>query len=251
MLSLIPNKKSANPFTENEKPDPVRTFVAPGDFFAFVGAFWLTILSVRVGIYEATRAYRVPPALFVHGLHIHHFVLGILCIFAAIFVARQKNFSRWLALLLLGVGSGLLADEAWIILTRQFGGNNYWGADSFLLLLLLGILPFALILTPPKKPAKVSTPATKYPLLRTARLAGFSALALLLFFVFTLANPSFSQAKGVTSVEQAVTSTTRRIAILGIQTDRAIKTLTRNYRWLEEWKLRESEQKSPANPLEF
>lgn len=135
------------------------------DFFLFVMSMWLTILVVRTGIYEYKKIFHAEPAIFVHGIHIHHFVMGLVSIAASIAILRRQRKSRFLALILLGIGSGLFVDEAWIVATKQFWPQIYWGLDSLALLLLLGCLPFLLLLgldTQPLKNLSTEPPRRKH-----------------------------------------------------------------------------------------
>lgn len=132
----------------------IREQLAAEDFFLFIMSMWLTILVVRTGIYEYKKFFHADPAIFVHGIHIHHFIMGLVSIAASIAILRRRRKSRFLALILLGIGSGLFVDEAWLVATKQFWPQIYWGLDSLALLLLLGCLPFLLLLGLDNQPSK-------------------------------------------------------------------------------------------------
>lgn len=123
----------------------LQAHIVAENFFVFVLSFWGTILAVRIGIYEIVKKYQAYPGIFLGNAHIHHFVFGLLAILGAGALWKQKNMSRFIALVLFGIGAGLFADETWLVITRQFWPEDYWGVDTLAVLLLIGALPLAFV----------------------------------------------------------------------------------------------------------
>jgi len=97
--------------------------------------FCLTVLIVRATIFISINLDHVP-AIYVHGWHMHHFVIGFLCLVLVLDEYGRKRMPRWMAEILLGLALGLTFDEFayWTL-----GRFDYWSMNNFFAAISLGI----------------------------------------------------------------------------------------------------------------
>lgn len=97
--------------------------------------FALTVLIVRGTIFVAVSFDHIP-AVFIRGLHVHHFVFGFLLVLLALDESRNSHVPRFLLELALGIGLALMFDEFayWSLL--RF---DYWSGINLVAVSLLGI----------------------------------------------------------------------------------------------------------------
>lgn len=108
-----------------------------GFFFASLG-FSGAVLVARAWEYVAQEAHCIPtcPSFRAELLGLHHFYygLGLVLVSVGVLVLARRQRVRWDASLILGVGLGLLADEAGLLLL----GVPYGSPVSFLVLGIFG-----------------------------------------------------------------------------------------------------------------
>ncbi len=108
-----------------------------GLFFASLG-FSGSVLVARVWEYVAQEAHCNPTchSFRFELLRLHHFYygLGLLLVSVSVLALARRQRVRWDASLILGVGIGLLADEAGLLLL----GVSYSSPVSFLVLAIFG-----------------------------------------------------------------------------------------------------------------
>ncbi len=108
-----------------------------GLFFASLG-FSASVLVARVWEYVAQEAHCIPTCLSFRFelLRLHHFYygLGLLLVSVSVLAFARRQRVRWDACLILGVGIGLLADEAGLLLL----GVSHSNPVSFLVLAIFG-----------------------------------------------------------------------------------------------------------------
>jgi hypothetical protein len=80
--------------------------------------------------------YNLYPAIKIDGIHFHHFATGFLLLLLTLALDDVRNL-RYLKPLLLGVGLGLIADETFFWLARQF---DYWSYLNLLGSFSIGVL---------------------------------------------------------------------------------------------------------------
>jgi hypothetical protein len=95
----------------------------------------LTALIVRGAIFLAINYNRIP-AVYVRGVHMHHFVFGFLILLIAFLKTSQKNLPNWILEMLYGIALGLIFDE-FIFWTQ--GEFDYWSMGNFYALAALSI----------------------------------------------------------------------------------------------------------------
>ena len=89
--------------------------------------FFATVLVVRGGIFFAGYFHKIP-AIYVDGLHMHHFATGYLILLLAVAGAAKKHFPNWLLEGLFGVALGLIFDEFIFWTLWRF---DYWSMANF------------------------------------------------------------------------------------------------------------------------
>jgi hypothetical protein len=169
-------------------------------------AFWLTVLGMRFVTFRILMTYHHYVCIIVHSFHIHHLFIGLGCVGTALsLLSRYKNNS--FLLLILGFGAGLVSDEIGLVLARNFSPNVYWGIGSLSTLLIVGVLPFlplAIIERANLNEGKSNINPRK-------KFYRFSFIPLvvsvmLLVLVFSLANPTLTQAHSLTRVKNGFRS---------------------------------------------
>lgn len=97
--------------------------------------FCLTVLIVRASILISINLDHIP-AIYVHSLHIHHFVFGFLCLILVLDEYGRKKMPRWMAECLLGIAMGLIFDEFAFWSMARF---DYWSMNNFFAAITIGI----------------------------------------------------------------------------------------------------------------
>lgn len=169
-------------------------------------AFWLTVLGMRFVTFRILMTYHHYVCIIVHSFHIHHLFIGLGCIGTALsLLSRNKNNS--LLLLILGFGTGLVFDEIGLVLARNFSPYVYWGIGSLSTLIIVGVVPFlVLVIT-----ERANLDGGKSNINSQKKFYKFSLIPLfvsvmLLILVFSLANPTLTQAHSLSRVRNRLHS---------------------------------------------
>jgi hypothetical protein len=97
----------------------------PGlDLFAVAFFFWATVLALRLVIFAAS-AFGTAPAITIHGVHIHHFVIGFALL--AMLLLRSSSTA---APVLAGVGLGLVLDESLYWSRARYDYWSFWNFSA-------------------------------------------------------------------------------------------------------------------------
>lgn len=169
-------------------------------------AFWLTVLGTRFVIFDILMTYHHNAGIILHSFHIHHIFTGLGCIGLALsLLARNKNNS--LLLLILGFGIGLVFDEIGLVFARNFSPHVYWGIGSLFTLLVVGVIPFLLLVITER--ANLNDETSNINSQRKIYKFSFVPLVvsvMLLILVFSHANPTLTQAHRLTRVRNELHS---------------------------------------------
>ncbi len=112
--------------------------------------FALTTLAIRGAILWAwTRGDY--PAIYLRGVHLHHFTFGFLFLAWSIWAAYKTSTPRWVLELTFGIGFGLVFDEFIFWSLYRF---DYWSMGNFFALVLAAALVGILSINDPK-PIKI------------------------------------------------------------------------------------------------
>ncbi|MDO8673346.1 MAG: glycosyltransferase family 2 protein [Dehalococcoidia bacterium] len=120
-------------------------------------AFCVAVVIARSNVFYAEATRGLGPRVVINGIHIHHFVMGIALLLAAVFVYRKSQGERrCLRAILVGVGLGLVLDET--SLWFPLGPDGYWAAQNFFVPLVacffLALQAFPLAITPGRRAAR-------------------------------------------------------------------------------------------------
>lgn len=155
---------------------------------------------MRFVTFHILMTYHHYVCIIVHSFHIHHLFIGLGCIGIALsLLAWNKNNS--LLLLILGFGTGLVFDEIGLVLARNFSPHVYWGIGSLATLLIVGVVQFLLL----EITERANHNGGKSNINSQKKFYKFSFIPLvvsvmLLILVFSLANPTLTQAHSLIRV---------------------------------------------------
>lgn len=121
-------------------------------------SLWLTVLGIRSFLFEAWGDDGHYPALFINGIHVHHFIIGFffLLIASVLYYGLRKRY-EFFTLLLLGSGLGLIFDEFTYWTRFQF---DYWGIQNFWLTVAIALIFLFLAIFPEREPRDRLIPKT-------------------------------------------------------------------------------------------
>lgn len=116
------------------------------DVFIVFLSFWSTILLTRYLTFEFITVFHQYPVLYLSGVPIHHFLVGLLLVsFVLTIKMFRKNFTL-LNLLLLGMGLGFITDEFWLITTGNFTTDNiYWAGENLAAIIVIGVISYIIV----------------------------------------------------------------------------------------------------------
>jgi hypothetical protein len=163
--------------------DKVKNSFSAANYLAVFYYFMATILIVRSSILLARSQGHVL-AIYVFGIHIHHFVFGFL--FFAVILFALANFDLPLGFfeLFLGLSLALIFDE---FLFWSFGRFDYWSMVNYTAVIGLAALLSGFI--------------NRYRSRSWKNLSAGIIFAFALFFIFSFNNPHAAQARNLTREE--------------------------------------------------
>ncbi|MGE5042173.1 MAG: glycosyltransferase family 2 protein [Candidatus Levyibacteriota bacterium] len=116
------------------------------DIFIVFLSFWSTILLTRYLTFEFIKVFHQYPVLYLSGVPIHHFLVGLILVSFVLVVRIFRNSFSLINLILLGMGLGFITDEFWLITTGDFTTNNiYWAGENLTAIVVLGLLSFLFV----------------------------------------------------------------------------------------------------------
>ena len=104
----------------------MKKYLREEELFLILISFWATVLLTRAVIFFFFRHFAVVPGFIVNGFHINHYMIGLALtlICWAIYFFPKSNIKRsFFHLLFLGIGYGLVFDEASLWTNNN---ANYW-----------------------------------------------------------------------------------------------------------------------------
>ncbi|HVT00704.1 MAG TPA: glycosyltransferase [Patescibacteria group bacterium] len=134
LLNKYNEESVARIMGQNEKSE--RIFVVDLVFFA-------TVIVLRFAALLGDHA--TYPALFFQNQIIYHTAIGLFLILMFLAALFRKRDVGLIPLVMLGVGLGLIIDEAWSIVGIHATYQNYWNPLNLLAILLVGVVPPLLI----------------------------------------------------------------------------------------------------------
>ncbi len=99
-----------------------------------LAGYSIAVLVARAFVSLIAHCVESCPTIRIEGFHLHHFYYGLALVLLSLTAlgVAQGTMTRWDAALVLGIGTGLLFDEAGMI----FLGAHYWGEISVMLILV-------------------------------------------------------------------------------------------------------------------
>lgn len=125
-------------------------------------SYCIAVIFFRTLIFLQEVSIGQGPRIVVNGVHLHHFVFGVLLLLTALVVYRKAGKRRsCLRAALVGVGLGLVFDE--ISLWFPLGPDGYWAVQNFLVTVGVGIILFLRVFPlkkeiPPEQAAPLIVP---------------------------------------------------------------------------------------------
>ncbi|MBI1888340.1 MAG: glycosyltransferase [Candidatus Spechtbacteria bacterium] len=116
--------------------------------------FWMIILGMRLFIFVSEKLYQQSPMLIIHGVHIHHFFLGLALLLIAFILFDPKRIKNSLVFMaFIGIGSGLFFDE--FSFWAYIRSRNYWSLENLIAIAAVGsfFIYYARLQNRRKKPA--------------------------------------------------------------------------------------------------
>ncbi|HLC23689.1 MAG TPA: glycosyltransferase [Dehalococcoidia bacterium] len=104
-------------------------------------SYCIAVMLWRIVIFVQEVSHGQGPRIVITGIHLHHFLFGILLLLTAGLIYRKTGKRRsCLRAVLAGVGLGLIFDE--ISLWFPLGPNGYWAVQNFLVTVGVGMVLF-------------------------------------------------------------------------------------------------------------
>lgn len=121
--------------------------ILPAHILVVLSGFAGIVLIVRSVLFWETLSGSTSLRIIINGWHIHHFATGFLLVLFALLEWRAEHRWRFISLMVLGIGMGLMFDEFLFWTHFRF---EYWHLSNFFGVLFMEILLIAFYMSADK-----------------------------------------------------------------------------------------------------